>query len=452
MKTLTLLATGFRILTLVGLLTHVYFVCSSFFTYGTQSSYTVENSYEGLSLDDQIPRLAVCIRYTDILGASDGEDASTQLASSDSAAKIQTQGRGLRVKRIFDETPDESESLAACYYRNEDGLNYLKFTNLAKCRVKFSLKRFFVADQMCYSYQSRSLTGFSASAAAVTLSYQSSLFGFQLSQRLRPANHTTFIVYFDQFPQTSRRHAYSIVRLAPKQAVEGVTLRFATTTLLLLPPPFDTRCSDAVTGCLSRCFAEAEKQMRHHFPSRILTRSDGKWPPVSLADLRKESVRDAISRGESACAARCPERECRLIYSTTLADHEWLPDSNFTAFYVHVMGPKFPAVRVRVSARIDLMSFLIYLCNCFNVWIGVDVWHLTRGSAAWVFIRCQRRSRCSRRQGKDVPANRRRATRLERRELLNARRIQLPWYCNGNTGGFALRSSRERRRWCEGTG
>ena len=179
---------------------------------------------------------------------------------------------------------------------------------------------------------------------------------------------------------------------------------------------YDTMCIQNTSECLTKCYAPVEKLLDREFNTNIVP-FPSKRHHLSHADLRNETVQRIVSETEKRCIDGCTERGCHLSFTVTIADHTWLADPDAQpVLYIHVKTPQHPDVQVTAIARWDLMSFLIYLCNCFSTWFGIDFLFILN-------IRTARFKMTKRRRKPD----RRRLTVAERRQQTG--RLQLPWYC-----------------------
>lgn len=411
---------SFKSLSLIGFMFQVYSIADKYFKFETTSSYSVNQNYEvDLFNVDQIPKLAICVRYTEIMDMKRFADLYPSHNTSRDWLSWRHIQSVVRIKDIFDLTPTSNESIAACFYRNTDGLKYMRSERTKKCNEKFRMKRFYMIDAVCYSYQLRPEFAFPMQAVSATMNYPSFMYGFKLSDVMAGANHTMLIVYYGGYPITSRLYATSYTRLEAGNRVQGVTLKFYRVQSFLLPPPFDTMCIRDSISCLNSCLDPLEDQLDRVFYANIIRRPILRRHLTQI-DLRNESVRQIVRYAGETCMDRCTERDCYLSYTVTMSDSSWLAtDNRLDDFYVHVKTPQRPGIVVVSIPRLSLMSFLIYVCNCFNTWFGIHFFFLTDMITSWKFFPGARVE----------PTDNRRLTQAERRQRIQRQGLEVPWYC-----------------------
>ena len=418
MNCLKFLSLLFKVSIFAGFLYQVSYLSRHYFAYETTSHFIMnENDDRNIFAASTIPKLAVCFPYTDILNMSKFEakynPAPDQMKESQYIHYLQSK---VTVEDIFDMTPSEYDSISGCYYRSKDGLKYTKYEWLRKCQSIFRVRRFYSGEFMCYTYDSRDHHAFPVQAVAITMNSPSFMFGLKMTGSLVNANSTFFVVYDSDYPHTSMLYGVFFAMIRHNGRYEGVTVRYNWILSELLPPPYDTMCIQNTSECLTKCYAPVEKLLDREFNTNIVP-FPSKRHHLSHADLRNETVQQIVSEAEKRCIDGCTERGCHLSFTVTIADHTWLADPDpQPVLYIHVKTPQHPDVQVTAIARWDLMSFLIYLCNCFSTWFGIDFLFILN-------IRTARFKMTKRRRKPD----RRRLTVAERRQQTG--RLQLPWYC-----------------------
>ena len=412
----------FKMLILAGFLYQVSLLSFEYFAYSTTSNFNVIENYDiKLYARSRTPKLAVCLIYADILDMRmftakyDAPPAGLRPWTSTYRQYIQSK---VTVKDIFQMTPSSSDSLTGCYYRNIDGLLYLKYDNVSDCHSLFTASRFYSIEFMCYAYAPK--YPIPIQTVSMTLNSPSFMYGLTLVEQLTKANKTLFVVYDSDYPFTSMLYGLPYSMWEDNKRVEGVTVRYNRILNQLQPPPFDTMCIQNATACRIRCYETASILLNREFSSNIVPFAS-KRHHLSYDDLRNETVRQIVAATEQKCSSECMERGCSLTFTVTIADDTWLDDHDSQPLlYVHVKTPQQPDIQVIAVARLDLFSFWIYLCNCFNIWFGIDF---------MFFLRVGKKSMRKKKKKSRTRAkpNRRRLTVAERRQRMEM--LPLPWYC-----------------------
>lgn len=393
---------------------HIYIISSSYFRYATITSFSTRDGKEQETINNMVPNLALCMRYTDILDYDRLHRLTGKRFSRSEAfpkrAHIQSQ---LTLRQLFDLTPAADSTLSACYYRSDDGFLFdLHYRSV--CQQIFSIERFYVNQFMCYLFRPDSRFDFPLSIAKKTLLSPSLYYGVRLSNLFWGMDFFIASVFYNDYPFVSLHYAPGMRRMEVFAAsipyYRAATFTYYWIQNELLPVPYDTACMNT-QACSDDCWDRMESMIDRVSYFRIVP--ENKYDHmdrqhVNYNDLMNGTKRNMIASEMKRCRSLCSGSWCSYSYTVTelqASRRAHLPNESMS---VYVQSERMPGVFAIAMPKIDLMAFLIYLSSCLEIWLGAHLLTISR-----LYKRLEKRIR------RRLKENKRKRRRIHRRSRGN---------------------------------
>ena len=378
MSAASLLSSLFQICAFAGFLFHVYVVCCSYFSYSTTTSYGIESTF-GDTISTEIPNLAVCVRYTDILDYERLERVlGKRFPRTNTDMDMADLQSNLTLRQIFDLTPSANSTLSSCFYRNHDGF-LLDSHQRSMCQQIFTVERFFTEHYMCYVFRPDRKFDFPIANSRLSLHAPSIFYRIQLSDLFNGSDQILTSVYYDAYPYVSMTYGWVINRLEdfPKSIAyyRAVTFTYYWAEIKLLPLPYDTACLD-MSHCSDTCWRKMEEIVDRVVYFRIVPEHKFEHMErkhVNHYDLLNETTRGLLLSEVERCSQLCWRPWCSDRYTVTEQDGSRRSIRGNDKLSVYVKSEKLPGVLTVALPKIDLMAFLVYVSSCLEIWLGVQL-------------------------------------------------------------------------------
>ena len=244
----------------------------------------------------------------------------------------------LTVKDVFDLTPDLTEVIHGCRYRQH--AYDLTQHNVSSCYKLFQIQKYHEGKFICYKFRTRTLNDqFDCGAIARSFYAAREIYSITLKPLFLQSNYIqliSFIPHADpkDLPLISRRYYSFQLRWTGDEneynnsKVNYMLISGDTYSMRKQPKPYDTQCMhiDAnMTGnivrCRSKCNIEAFK---HH---NLLPPNEINIDPLPLKHMtfkmmKNLSLIEEIKERQENCSKKCSLIPCHDWYSVTVSHSE----------------------------------------------------------------------------------------------------------------------------------
>lgn len=363
----------FRVMIFISLSHHIFTLAQDYFQYATRSSYTSHLLRWNKGRDSDMPELTFCAPYIDIMN-------KTLLKQRfGDHAKIRDMESNLTIADIFKMTPDPDETLDRCFSRSTDALRAFIYKP-SGCKRIFITERFYIFNQMCYSYRLHANYSFNIFTALQTITaLETGIWAISMSDWLvESLNEVLLITHFGRPPMLSQPYAVKL-RRDENNDYEGFKLRYHWIWNSLLPAPYDTMCHPHSGPCFDECYRSRRGILNKEFYTRFIDEPSN-LSHLSLNDLMNETVRGVVSDTYKTCHQTCPHRPCEYSYTITYRDTSWPPDDpkSKRKLIFQIMSPESAGNSNQSFPKLDFYAFCIYVSNVIGFWLGLHCWSLVR--------------------------------------------------------------------------
>lgn len=432
------------ILSLLGMLYHIYYISYLYFLYKASTEIDI-----GMPVEMSQPSLTICMFYPNFLNRSQLEKKAKERGKSLNLSKFALELSDvetfLKVEDIFALSPEPSELLSGCTYRVPG--EYKMFScQTEMCEKAFSIEKFLFLHDVCYRFrQKRPFIRNQSKLDSYHFTFYElknhvhilDLF-FEVSLQSEYYKHATYIeasiFSTKRLPQGS--NAFSVAfkrtpsfRNAYPQNQDFYYLSYSRIVSHNLPYPYERPCItynkqtkfQSRNDCMDKCIIERVVKQLGKVPfNTAITETDlldknlntSSRYLISVKDLRNENGN--VSKTMATIDKECYDKVCRFtdceekIYSTKLERSEL---SNITRF--RVQPPSEPQITTSLYQSLTTDEYIIYILNCFGIWLGLSVMDLENVAA---YLGNKLPPSCRLRDARRVRFRRSRGARLERRQ------------------------------------
>lgn len=418
------------VLSLSGMLYHIYHISDLYFLYKAVTEIEI-----GMPITMSQPSLTICMYYPNFLNWSQLEKLAKERGQSLNLSKYPLELSDvetfLEVQDIFALSPEPCELLSGCKYRvpGEHKIRHRK----EMCKKAFSIEKFFFLHGICYRFrQGRSFIRNQSKLADYRFTFYEiknyvhilDLF-FEVSLQSEYYKHATYIeasiFSSKRLPQGSNAFSVSFKRttsLRNEQSQDFYYLSYSMIVSHNLPYPYERPCIvysketsfPSRNACLDECIIDRMDRRLGKVPfNTVIKDTSLKRYVISITDFKNETVSNTVATIDKECHEVCRFTDCiERIYSTKLERSE---SSDRVRF--RVQPPSEPQITTHLYPNLTTNEYIIYMLNCFGIWLGLSVMDLEK-VAAYLGNKLPPSSRL--RDARRVRFRRSQGARLERRQ------------------------------------
>ena len=373
---------AFKLFCLIGFLYQILEISIVYFDYKTSTKivFKLDNKFIN-------PSIIFCVRYPAILDRTKHLKYGILPRYRYNSTERYSDMSKLTIADIFDLTPDASEVILSCEFReNYYQLGLIPY-NRTECYSLLHVTKYQEGGFICYQFRTTTADNkFRCAQAALSHNSNKELYFLLLHQRFFASNAIKLISFVPDgknssvlsMPIISRsfydfklRYASDLPETSKQNAFRIWGDMYSITSL---PKPYDTNCvEDKEKGyalCHRRCNIAAFK--RHgYFPSNEYT-----IEPLPMKHLNQEAllnetlVQDIKSKSE-ACLKKCSRRSCNYWYSVTVTE-TFLYYNKETIALASTCSNR-PSVTIQFLPRITFMEFVMYMSSSLGIWFGISI-------------------------------------------------------------------------------
>jgi hypothetical protein len=187
------------------------------------------------------------------------------------------------------------------------------------------------------------------------------------------------IPYYGDYPHGSYFFAPTITRrVAGGIPFNQFSVMYRVLNFSLLARPYDTQCKDVKTArvdCMRQCFNRNMKVNSFKTSLVIIGREfddDLDSYICRRKDLERNNVLDQnMTFISDFCAQECQTRACHVDTSTSTVVQAL--SGNDLDMKVTLLGHQEPEITVNTMPRLETSEFIVYICSCFGIWLGLSV-------------------------------------------------------------------------------
>ena len=372
----------FKLLCFTGFLYEILEISIAYFAFKTSTKIV-------LQLENKIvnPSIIFCTRYTDIIDRTNYKKYGIHRKYNYNINEMFDDMSNLTIKDIFGLTPNPSEIIVSCQYRD---MNYqqlkTKLHSRSDCNSLFHVTKYQEGAFICYQFRTKIPdSSFNCMKALLSFHNYNDLYTISLNKQLLSSNAIKLISFVPDrtnssvsMPENSRRFYAFTVRYAsdlPNSSKENYLRIFGDYySITRLEKPYDTQCTwnknQAKEACYRRCNIRAFAK-HGYFPSTeySLTAEPLKHLEVSL--IVNETILQDIKTKTTTCFKSCNRKRCNDWYSVTGIDSfAFLLNNTIT---IASGCSKRPAVIIKYLPRITFMEFVMYVSSSLGIWFGISV-------------------------------------------------------------------------------
>ena len=373
---------AFKLFCLTGFLYQIIQISIVYFAFKTSTKivFQLDNNFIN-------PSITFCVRYPAILDRSKHDKYGIHPRYRFNSKEMFKDMSKLTIKDVFDLTPDASEVILSCQYRENYYQLFLTPYNRTDCYSLFHVTKYQEGGFICYQLRTKTPDNkFHCSQAALSHNADKEFYYILLHQRFLASNAMKFISFIPtannvsvlSMPEISRSYYVFKLRYAsdPPETSKENTFRVYgdVYTVTSLPKPYDTDCTEETEEhfplCHRKCNIAAFK--RHgYFPSNEYTITPLQMKHLNPeALLNKTLVRDIKSESE-ACLKKCSRKGCNYWYSVTSV--ETFSHLNDDTISLGSTCSNRPSLRIQFLPRITVMEFVMYVSSALGIWFGTSI-------------------------------------------------------------------------------
>jgi hypothetical protein len=300
----------------------------------------------------------------------------------------------LTIKDIFDLTPAAEDMLNQCFFRLPG--RFFRRKDIKGCQNVYDVEKYFYLHSMCYRFSMKESYILANSFEKTNkytfheLKHHALLvdFFYELILFRKHFQNVTYIestiFRYDRAPRGN--DAFSVSFKRGNVTIKGRTttrdsyhLSYSMIKNQRLPPPFHTNCMQYNTigefasqrRCIDDCVIKRVfRKLNKRIPFTAIIRNHTlKYKLITTDELKNEDLARKLNKQEEKCNAMCPFLDCYdVIYMTRLERSEPSTQVRF-----RVQTPHEPDIHITLFAQTEFKEFLVYILNCFGIWLGLSI-------------------------------------------------------------------------------
>lgn len=313
------------------------------------------------------PNIAVCLRYVDILNYSlvvEKKDVSPDDL--------------LTVSEILAYTPNSSDILTRCSFRKPNKDKYYHEEGKG-CQQIFKITKFYLQEFLCYRIEQLDRELLSFEQIATSIFHQGAIYDIVLNRSILTSQRMKMMLFYGSFPYFSHKLApiFDVHYINGSSQMDRnlFTASFRFFDVLLLPPPYETRCNssgdEGPPHCYFRCMVSRLQPINRIPFNHIIAES---MPAIhfSVADSRMPDVLSFFENTDRECRMPCSYDYCYANYTVTRVE---LERGNSSELRIRTSITTQPTAKIVTDPKISFSAYLIYATSCFGTWLGLSVLH-----------------------------------------------------------------------------
>lgn len=341
---------AFNVACFIGFIIHIATISYTYFEYSTNIN--VQQSIQDAL---EAPKLAICIRYSDL---------------------IKGNSLNLTIRQIFALTPPENETIMSCGLR-DNLTNRIDFKDRQGCRNLLKIRKFYTQQFICYSISQANRIEYLIEMVAHSIKFAYNFFNIRLSSAFDNMNIVLPIAYYGEAPFLSRTFSSYYFFEKRKSSTDpgyvSVKIGFDLVAARLLEAPYDTKCQRNMRKyhCVRNCMR------REMAKFNLAPASEMHFDPIDMRhvtdeDLKNPTLGPAIVQAEVRCLKLCYSSDCNFNYSITHTVIFFEKEEAFDRFF-KVDTPQRPITKLVADPRVTFEQFFIYITSLMGVWFGLSV-------------------------------------------------------------------------------
>lgn len=375
-----LLSVVYFLVCFTGLLFQIHQICLVYFSFRTNTQ--VKYS---LNPNTQMPQVALCFRYVDILDRRNYKMYDINERPPQTLEEVVSDQTKLTSRQIFNLTPSPDDIFSSCEYRSHR-MFYLKKHEQKDCYQEFEVKRWFYAEYVCYSIRDKRRPTYSITRLARSINSHSIAYSLVLNEQFDNADLIMPVVFVStegSIPWTSQRFAKIFERFQydskTKLKKNKFTIYYQTTESRQLEAPYDTKCTARSNkiSCHVSCLEDAMKKYEKIFPKQII-REPEDFRLLSLADLQNSTWEEIAYKVDNHCSSSCNQKSCKFRYTFSKVFNSMDKRLNRSSLF-QIMTCERPLLELHSRAQITIVEFFVYISSSLGIWFGISIWSFNPG-------------------------------------------------------------------------
>ena len=373
----------FKLLCFTGFLYQVLQISIAYFAFKTNTKIVLHLNNKFIN-----PSIILCIRYTDIIDRTNYQKYGIHPKYNYNATEMFDDMSNLTIKDIFDLTPDSSEIILGCQYRDKQYHQLVtKPYSRSDCNSLFQTIKYQEGAFICYQFRTKIAdSNFNCMKALLSFYNYNDLYTISLNQQLLLSNAIKLIwfvpdgmnSYVVSMTDISRRfyafkirYAHDLVNSSKENYFRIFGDYFSITRL---EKPYDTQCTwnsnEAEEACHRKCNIDAFAKYGY-FPSTEYSLTPEPLKHLEVSKIVNKTTLQNLKATTKSCHKNCKRKPCDDWYSVTVVD-------SFAFLYNNTITiasgcSKRPAVIIKHLPRVTLMEFVMYVSSSLGIWFGISI-------------------------------------------------------------------------------
>jgi hypothetical protein len=364
---------GFLILCITGFLVQIIGVGQVYFKYKTTTRIRM---LERESISH--PRVAVCVRYTDIIDYDHLYRAKgIKLKRTNSMFGVANIQSRLTIRDIFHYTRKEEDLVESVSLRKKEGFVLYNYDKDIKSVL--NITKFYLQEHLCYRIEVRDNFIIPLKRITSSLHHSNIMMSLAFNSSFSTIDNFMTIIFYGAVPSVSRYFCPTNDRLYNFDEKKIRNHRFifaqARKEVHLKEPPYDTHCIRGSLGgvhCTKECLFSLTRLLNRVPFTEIITEPlDIKH--INYFDLIDVTRGAIINEAYERCENRCEKvSSCDYDYTLTTIAGLRRDDRPQHDFQIFIKTPNKPTCIMTAEAMISLTEFVVYICSCVDIWFGLS--------------------------------------------------------------------------------
>lgn len=294
---------------------------------------------------------------------------------------------------ILNQTPAKEKLIGSCRYRDYN--NVMRTHTASYCNEKFSLRKNFVQDFICYHlYQKDRKPGWIMALISHSIEDPHVIAEFTLSEVFANVSRILAISSGRNVPADSRDFSQIVHRDRNATTGLAITITPRYGIIYYLPFPYESYCIQRVPkqpqpyhGCLWRCLFPKVINGTGKAPFTQFVTEQLDLQPISHKDTRDKLIAKSLKDSYKECKGKCDSLHHFCDWSVTLSSiQKEVTREPGIRISMHTQWA--PDLISQAVPQVDLVKYFSLVTSSMSVWFGASF-----ASLGMLVMRCNDRKR-----------------------------------------------------------
>ena len=285
--------------------------------------------------------------------------------------------KNLTIAQMLNFTPPAEDILLSCKFRLKHN-NKMQIFDRENCLKYFDVEKYCFGISICYQYNPKRDLSFTITNVANAMTHPLIVYILTLSKEIMNASSLSVAAHLINtlnFPTNSMKFLETIKKFSVDNIVFFRTTR---DDYHLLPPPYDTQCSDFSDsnqnglGCYASCIQSSSITHLNRFPLAQATTKPLNLLPLTYSDLNENSTAKLWNNIDNECKYKCRFPSCAFSITSTDIKQSYVANTK-DVLMVIASVPYAADFGMIAVASLPGIEYFSGLCSTVGTWFGFSI-------------------------------------------------------------------------------